>query len=502
MIMLIKVFVLLLVVYILHNCYKKYKKIDKNELKGPTPIPILGNLHQLSSTLPHRDLSKMTKVYGDIFRIWFADLYTVVISDPILIRKMYVENHESFRDRPRIPSMKYGTYYHGTVASMGDDWHHNRGIVSAAMRKSNIKHIYELINDQVDVLMSTMKKYEKRSEPFEPRYYMTKFTMSAMFKYIFNEDIGEDEDIHTGEIQKLMGPMHQVMDDFGTGSLFDVLEITQPFYLKWLELTEKNYKLLLKFFNIRYQQHLETIKPESPRDLLDILINEYGTKTNDDYLNIASSVLDFFFAGTDTSSTTLEYLFLLMANYPEIQEKVHQEIKSYLKQNGQGRDKVELNDRQSLPYVVAVIKETLRFRPVTPFGVPRSCVNEITIDDKYFIPKGAQVIINYPSILKNEKYFKNPNEFDPSRFLPQTTNASNEESLFNSNLAFIPFSIGPRNCVGMQFAQDELFLAFANIALHFTIKSVDGKQIDDTESYGVTLKPKNRFKVLLEKRLI
>ncbi|KAN0047741.1 hypothetical protein ACTA71_002126 [Dictyostelium dimigraforme] len=497
MIVLIKVFVLLLVFYILQNGYKKYRKLDKNELKGPTPIPILGNLHQLSP-LPHRDLFKMRKEFGDIFRIWFADLYTVVISDPVLIRKMYVENHESFRDRPRIPSMKYGTYFHGTVASMGDDWHHNRGVVSAAMRKSNIKHIYELISDQVDVLISTMKKYEKRSEPFEPRYYMTKFTMSAMFKYIFNEDISEDEDINNGEIQKLMGPMHKVMDDFGTGSLFDVLEIAQPFYLKWLELTEKNYSLLLKFFNVRYQQHLETFKPESPRDLLDILINEYGTKTHDDYLNIASSVLDFFFAGTDTSSTTLEYLFLLMANYPEIQEKVYQEIKSFLKQTGQkNRDKVELNDRQSLPYVTAVIKETLRFKPVTPFGIPRSCVNEITIGDKYFIPKGAQVIINFPAILNNENYFKNPNEFDPSRFLQQPTN---EESSFNSNLAFIPFSIGPRNCVGMQFAQDELFLGFANVILNFSIKSVDGKRIDETESYGVTLKPKNRFKVLLEKR--
>ncbi|KAM9955619.1 hypothetical protein ACTFIW_009117 [Dictyostelium discoideum] len=502
MIMLIKVFVLLLVVYILHNSYKKYKKLDKNELKGPTPIPVLGNLHQLSS-LPHRDLSKMTKDYGDIFRIWFADLYTVVISDPVLIRKIYVENHESFRDRPKIPSMKYGTYYHGTAASMGEDWVRNRGIVSSAMRKSNIKHIYEVINNQVDVLMSTMKKYEKRSEPFEPRYYMTKYTMAAMFKYIFNEDIGEDEDIHTGEIQKIMGPMNQVMEDFGTGSLFDVLEISQSFYLKWLELTEKNFPLLLKFFNVRYQQHLETIKPESPRDLLDILINEYGTNTHDDYLNIASTVLDFFFAGTDTSSTTLEYLFLMMANYPEIQDKVHQEVKSYLKQIG--KDKVELNDRQSLPYVVAVIKETLRFKPVTPFGVPRSCVNEITIDDKYFIPKGAQVIINYPSIFENEKYFKNSNQFDPSRFLQTTTatnTATNEESSFNSNLAFIPFSIGPRNCVGMQFAQDELFLAFANIVLNFTIKSVDGKKIDESISYGVTLKPKTRFKVLLEKRLI
>ncbi|KAM9957546.1 hypothetical protein ACTFIR_009653 [Dictyostelium discoideum] len=492
--MIFGIVVYLFLIYILHNAYSKYKRLNENQLPGPFPIPILGNIYQLTN-LPHFDLTKMSEKYGKIFRIYLADLYTVIVCDPTIARELFVDKFDNFIDRPKIPSVKHGTFYHGTVASMGDNWKNNKEIVGKAMRKTNLKHIYQLLDDQVDVLIESMKTIESSGESFDPRYYLTKFTMSAMFKYIFNEDISKDEDVHNGQLAQLMKPMQKVFKDFGTGSLFDVLEITRPLYFLYLEWFTSHYYQVINFGKMKIFQHLETYKPDVQRDLMDLLIKEYGTETDDQILSISATVSDFFLAGVDTSATTLELIVMMLTNYPEYQEKAYNEIKSALSSNdnngGGGltqRNKVFLSDRQSTPFVVSLFKETLRYKPISPFGLPRSTTSDIILNNGQFIPKNAQILINYHALSRNEEYFENPNQFDPTRFLNS-----------DSNPAFMPFSIGPRNCVGSNFAQDEIYIALSNMILNFKFKSIDGKPVDETQTYGLTLKP-NPFKVILEKR--
>ncbi|KAM9984723.1 hypothetical protein ACTFIY_009166 [Dictyostelium cf. discoideum] len=495
--MIFGIIVYLFLIYILHNAYSKYKRLNENQLPGPFPIPILGNIYQLTN-LPHFDLTKMSEKYGKIFRIYLADLYTVIVCDPMIAREIFADKFDNFIDRPKIPSVKHGTFYHGTVASMGENWKNNKEIVGKAMRKTNLKHIYQLLDDQVDVLIESMRTIESSGETFDPRYYLTKFTMSAMFKYIFDEDISKDEDVHNGQLAQLMKPMQKVFKDFGTGSLFDVLEITRPLYFLYLEWFTTHYYQVINFGKMKIYQHLETYKPDVQRDLMDILIKEYGTETDDQILSISATVSDFFLAGVDTSATSLELIVMMLINYPEYQEKAYNEIKSALSSNDVNnnnnnggliqRNKVLLSDRQSTPFVVSLFKETLRYKPISPFGLPRSTTSDIILNNGQFIPKNAQILINYHALSRNEEYYENPNQFDPTRFLNS-----------DSNPAFIPFSIGPRNCVGSNFAQDEIYIALSNMILNFKFKSIDGKPVDESQTYGLTLKP-NPFKVILEKR--
>ncbi|EAL70404.2 cytochrome P450 family protein [Dictyostelium discoideum AX4] len=476
----LKLILFLIIFYIIHNTYIKFKKINKNELKGPIPIPILGNLYQLTSGLPHRDLTKISEKYGGIYRFWFADLYTVVLSDPILIREMFVNNGDYFLDRPKIPSIRHATHYHGIATSSGEYWLKIRDIINKAMRKTNLKLIYDSLDQQVDNLIESMNKIESDGQVFEPRIYFKKYTMAAMYKFIFNEEIN-----FNNEISELIGPIEQVFKDLGSGSLFDVLLISRPLYYQWIEHTDKNYPKILNFLKKKYHQHLKTYNPEIQRDLLDLLIKEYYSGSDDDILTIIATINDLFLAGTDTSSASLEYMVMMLVNYPEIQEKVYDEIKLTVN----GRNKVLLSDRQFTPYTVSFIKETLRYKPPSSVGVPRTTSQDIIIGDK-FIPKDAQIFINYYGLSRNQDYFENPEQFEPSRFMNPDT-----------NIAFLPFSIGTRNCVGQNFALDEMFLAFSNIILNFKFSSIDGKQIDETELYGVTLRCKNKFNVSIKKRI-
>ncbi|KAN0027199.1 hypothetical protein ACTFIU_009886 [Dictyostelium citrinum] len=475
----LKIIFFLLLLYIIHNTYSKFKKIHKNELKGPTPLPILGNLYQLTSGLPHRDLTKISEKYGGMYRFWFADVYTVVLSDPILIREIYVNNGDYVLNRPKLPSVRHSTHYHGIATSSGEYWLKIRDIINKAMRKTDLKIIYDSLDQQADILIESMKK-KIENEVFNPRLSFKIFTMAAMYKFIFNEDLD-----FNNEISELIEPIEQVFKDLGTGSFFDVLSISRPFYYQWIEYTDKSYPKILNFLKRKYNEHLKTFNPEIQRDILDILIKEYDSGSDDDILTILATISDLFLAGTDTSSSSLEYMILMLVNYPEIQEKVYYEIKLAVN----GRNKVQLSDRQSTPYAVSFIKETLRYKPPSAVGVPRTASKDLIIGNK-FIPKDAQILINYFGLSRNQEYFDNPEQFDPSRFMKLDT-----------NLAFIPFSIGARNCVARDFAYDEMYIAITNLILNFQFSSIDGNQIDESEIYGVTLRCKNKFSVSYKKRI-
>ncbi|EGC28757.1 hypothetical protein DICPUDRAFT_43840 [Dictyostelium purpureum] len=477
----LSVVVSLFTFYCFYSGYKKYKRVHESELKGPFPLPIIGNFHQISR-LPHRDLTNMVKKYGNIFRVYFGDIYTVVVSDPLLVREMFVKNADIFQDRLETPLTKHGSLYHGTTTSNGEYWVRNRDIVSRAMKKTNIKHVYELLNEEIDRIVTVMKRMNSSGESFDPRYNLTKFTTCAMFKYIFDEVLTDEKESHD-KVKQIIDPMERLFKLMGGGNLFDSLDIGQPFYSLYLKYTEKDFDKILNFVKVRLNEHIETYNPDNTRDLLDVLIKEYGVDTEEDRFSIITTCGDFLFAGVETSATALEYMLLMLTNRPEIQDKAYSEIKHHLGK----RNKVLLSDRSSLIYTNAVIKETLRLKMVTAFGLPRKCSEDCMIGE-YFIPKNSQILVNFHALAMNKDYYSNPETFDPSRFLGDT------------NQAFIPFSIGPRSCVGSQFAQDEIFICLSNILLNFRLKSIDGNKIDEEEVYGLTLKPKSPYKINLELR--
>ncbi|EGC40218.1 hypothetical protein DICPUDRAFT_146927 [Dictyostelium purpureum] len=463
--------------------YNKIKKIHTKELKGPFAIPILGNLHQLGKYgLPHHTLTEFHKKYGPIYRVFFGDVYTVVINDPKIIREICMDHHETIgRNRPVTPSFRYAQNGNG-ISTSNEQWQRNREIVQNALKRgASTKKIYEMLDGQVSELIKSMKKFEESGEPFEIHLYAHRYTLATMFKYIFNEDVDYNQDINQSKIAELNGPLAEIFKDLSSGKLGDFIYILAPIYYLYLCFTEKNVKNLKNYMKEKYNQHLSTYQQDDPRDLLDILIKEYGSEKNQ-IDAIIGVIFDLFLAGSDTAAASIEWFTLRMCNNLDIQDKVYNEIKSVVGDRGF----VKLTDRPSTPFLNAVIKESLRYSPVGPFGLPKYCVTDVMVGG-HFIPKNSQILFNYRGLGFNEEYFENPHQFDPLRFLNQ------------NNDAYIPFGLGDRNCVGQDLASSELYLAFANIVLNFNLTSLDGKPIDDTENFGLTLKP-NKFKINLKSR--
>uniref|UniRef100_A0AAX7V5X4 Cytochrome P450, family 2, subfamily X, polypeptide 9 n=1 Tax=Astatotilapia calliptera TaxID=8154 RepID=A0AAX7V5X4_ASTCA len=197
--------------------------------------------------------------------------------------------------------------------------------------------------------------------------------------------------------------------------------------------------------------------------------------------------LDLYFAGTDTTSNTLLTGFLYLVNYPHIQEQCQEEIDRVL----EGKDQASFEDRHKMPYMQAVIHEIQRVANTVPLSVFH-CTTKDTELMGYSIPKGTMIIENLTSVLSEEGQWKFPHEFNPENFL-------DDKGEFVKPEAFMPFSAGPRVCLGEGLARMELFLIMVTLLRKFKfIWPEDAGEPDFTPVYGVTLTPKPyRMKVQL-----
>uniref|UniRef100_A0A336KHG1 CSON009393 protein n=1 Tax=Culicoides sonorensis TaxID=179676 RepID=A0A336KHG1_CULSO len=192
--------------------------------------------------------------------------------------------------------------------------------------------------------------------------------------------------------------------------------------------------------------------------LLDILLHsEMDGKplTNED---IRGEVNTFMFAGHETSGGTLSFVMYLLAINPEAQNQLLDEII-----NANISFDTPLNTRKlnSLPFLDGVIKESLRIFPIFPL-VPKKCIEDVKIGD-VILPAETFIGITYGINHVDEKYFKNPNIFDPTRWFDEISNKDRNPYVYQ------PFSVGLRNCIGQKFALMELKTAIIKMILKFNV---------------------------------
>ncbi|KAF2071976.1 hypothetical protein CYY_006713 [Polysphondylium violaceum] len=306
---------------------------------------------------------------------------------------------------------------------------------------------------------------------------MLRFVIGKRINYLNTTD--QDKEM----IDQLIKPIEDVFSHLGAGHLGDYLDFLKPLYSKYLNFNDPSLKFK-QYFDDQVLKHIGSLDPSNPQDLLDHLLLEKDTLTNNSLKTVGALAIDFINAGTETSSSSIEWFFLAMINNQEIQNKAFQELKNLNKNNSM----ITLLDRPNTPYTNALIKEVSRRYSIAPLGLPRSTTSDITLCDT-FIPKNTQILLNLHYLFTNEKYWENPMEFNPDRFLNNN----------NRSDTYVPFGMGPRNCIGQGYASDILYITIANVLLNFKIVSPNGEKVSDKEFFSLTVHPKSFLIKLLSR---
>ncbi|XP_010714362.1 cytochrome P450 2J2-like [Meleagris gallopavo] len=465
-----------LFVFLLVADYMKRRK-PKDFPPSPFALPFLGNVQFLFAKDPLATTQKIIEEHGDIFSMQVGTQSFVILNGLQMIKEALLIQGENFMDRPEIPINTEVFNKLGLISSNGHLWKQQRRFTLITLRNFGLgkRSLEERIQEECRFLTDAFR--DEQGNPFNPHLKIN----SAVSNVICSITFGNRFEYHNGNFQNLLRLMDETV--ILHGKIMSQLYNAFPSIIKYFpgshQTIFENWRLMKGFVKEKISKHKEDLNPSESRDFIDSYLQEMAKSNGSDFCedNLVACTLDLFFAGTETTSTTIRWALLFMALYPEIQARVQAEIDAVI---GQCRQPA-LEDRNNMPYTNAVIHEVQRKGNITPFSLPREAKKD-TVLAGFHLPKGSIVVPNLSSVMLDKKEWETPHSFNPGHFL--------KDGQFWKREAFMPFSIGKRACLGELLARAELFLFFTALLQKFTFQAPRDTILDLKFILGMTLAPR------------
>ena len=407
---------------------------------------------------------------------------TVVISHPEVMRQAFSMPELSDRWVSEIMRVVTDEGNDLALAPYGEHWRRlqrfaNRELLSFR-RIQQVRELY--IEDAVHNLVERVGELSDAGEAVQPRMTLPRANAGMMFRAVFGR--GNTDGVQF--IDKLDELLRVIFWIFANASAANPVD-----YIPWLKIFP-NHALKAA---IRYTDMLSEIlnylidsveaRPDldldNPTCLVEVMLAS-ERRGEIERSMISGLIGDLLVAGVDTTAQTMAWLLLILANRPEIQARIQEEIDSAVP-----RDRAAgVDDKPNLPYLFAAILESMRYRTVAPFGLPHKASADCEVGG-FAIRKGAQVLGNIYAVHHDGRFWDEPDEFMPERFLP-----SDDGSVAGlGNAAYMPFGVGRRGCPGQGFAEIVIWLQASRLLQRYRFEPADGEMLSEDEVFGLSLMP-------------
>ncbi|KAM5145966.1 cytochrome P450 2G1-like [Mantella aurantiaca] len=440
----------------------------RNMPPGPTPLPIVGNVLQIKRGELVKSLMEFSEKYGPVYTVYFGHNPIIVLSSYEIVKEALLDRAEEFGGRGKVTVFDNFSKGLGVAFSNGELWRDLRRFSLTMLRNFGMgkKSIEERIQEEAGFLVAEIKLLKKKS--IDPASLLAQAVSNVICSIVFGNRFEYDNE----SFRQLLNLFNATSKDIScpSGQLYAMLPEIMLYIPGPHQRINKHLEKLMKFILERVKMNEETFDPNCTRDCIDcFLLKRLQEKDNPhfDIKNMTLTILNLFFAGTDTVSSTLRHGFLILMRYPEIQEKIFEEIDRVIGQNRIPN----IEDRSKMPYTDAVIHEIQRFSDILPLNVTRLVIKDMSFKG-YTIPKGTDVYPLLCSVHQDPKKFTTPNKFNPNHFL-------DSNGCFKKNDAFMPFSAGKRVCLGEGLARMELFLFLTTILQNFKMTSMTKIEDED-----------------------
>ncbi|KAF2074005.1 hypothetical protein CYY_004681 [Polysphondylium violaceum] len=438
---------------------------------GPTPLPLLGNLLSLVKD-SHISISKLAKKYGGAMTLYLGNVRTIVISDPNLIKQVFVNQSQDSTNRFILETAKIIGNGKNILFSNGDYWKQYRLVLSRSfMRLKTHSIMTDKINKEAEYFSNSFK-----SNPIiDPAHFCKIFTSNVMMEMLFNDR----SKYSNTETHKIIEAIKNVEHGLAVGSSFDALPFLKLFFPNARKDLIKTLEDVWEYSKESIVNHQNSLAKDENQinDFLDLLLTEIKGSGNESFYDMEGLYRvcsDLLISGTETSASTMTWLILYMINNKDIQMKARKEL-----QDAMGDKKyLTMEDKSKTPFFNACIKEVLRIAPVGALSLPREATADLEVGG-YLIPKDSQLIMNVYGLATNAELWSDPLIFNPNRWLSEDQEMSNYQ--------YIPFGIGSRACIGSSLAKDEIFLGVGNLLLNYEIDSENGKPLTEKGNFGIAL---------------
>ncbi|KAJ1173411.1 hypothetical protein NDU88_005247 [Pleurodeles waltl] len=461
---------------------------------GPTSLPFLGNILQADFKNLPEYCARLRKQYGDVFSLQFCWENLVIINGFEMVKEGLITKSEDTSDRPHYSISDCYGYKENcsgvVLARYGQSWRDIRRFSLSTLRDFGLgkKSLAERVTEEAGFLCSFFKA--KECHPFDPHFMINNAVSNVICSIIFGDRFDYDDK----QFMKVLGLFQDLVD--ASNEILPQLMNFIPVLVYVPGVASKLFSAqdnLFDFLKGIITEHRESWDPNVRRDFIDAFLEELEKVKGDprssfNELNLLLTVGDLFTAGTETTSTTLRFGLLYMILYPDVQNRVQEEIDKVI-----GRErKPTMDDRANMPYTNAVIHEIQRYADIVPFSVPHMTSRDTEVKG-FFLPKGTTLMFNLSSVLKDESIWARPYQFYPEHFL-------DADGQFIKREAFLPFSAGRRVCLGEQLARMELFLFYTMFLQQFTFFIPRDKPRPSEETTSSTIRAPMPYQLCAEVR--
>lgn len=532
-------------IYFLSKYRARHQRVKQllDKIPGPPvhPIPFLGhagvvldldrsNCEHGTYVLIYQMFTGCRSLYGKdrLLRMWMGTVPFVFCYDADAVETILTSN--TLVDK----SIQYNWLKpwlgEGLVTSNKSKWKHRRKILTPAFHFRILQDFAPVMNEQADVLVRKVSRLimEGKTRPY--RNLLSLITLCTL-DTICETAMGTSGKAQENE-SEYVKCLHQVSE-------LQVFRITRPWlYPDFVFNNTQHGRRMRSCLKVMHEFTRSVIKERKEEWIvnndhllrnsgdksqqqdfdvdnfnggkkrlafLDLLLHHHLVNKSLSLEDVREEVDTFMFAGHDTTAMAISWTLYMLGLHPEIQEKVRQEIDQIFDEEEDSDPQDESNNNnevrtpvvteemmKKMKYLDCVLKEVQRIYPTAPF-IARHLTQDTMING-YLVPQGTTAAIMTFLVHRDPDIYANPEKFDPDRFLP-------ENCIGRHPFAFIPFSAGPRNCIGQKFAMMEQKIVLSKFIRNFIVTSVDPR--DKMIVVGeMVLRPKNGFRVTIEKRAV
>ncbi|XP_033102783.1 cytochrome P450 2J5-like [Anneissia japonica] len=467
------------IVCMLYIHKKLRQNLSVNLPPGPPRLPLLGSLPWINRSNPSASFTQWANQYGSVVAFYMGSEINVIINDAKLARELLIKHADVFQERANLAGARHTFGVKGGVFNEnGHDWKTHRRWLVTGLRHFGMgkRSLEEQIRVEASKLCTEIEKEHSN-------FYPLKYIMNAVSNIICSVSFGKRYEYDDPQFQDLLKNVNAFFNYSHRGRIQQAF----PFLVKYFVKKKQYADSITRFVHTHMKEHKDTFDKSNIRDLIDMLLLQVeeeseagesgssdieksmpstgksvyiaGKSVSDGAAYLWRTILTLFIAGTDTTTNTIMWFLLYMVCYPAVQRRVHDEIRNATA----GERPLKISDRLLVPYFEATICEVQRLGSIAASLLPHRTTSDFVLNG-YDIPANTVFNVNLAFVHTDPKYWNDPFEFKPERFLDA------DEKTFRKREAFIPFGLGRRACLGESLAKMEIYIFMSSLLQRFNFE--------------------------------